>query len=135
MSGFNDERAAIESRLATNWTTTPIKFENVPFKETMSPYVALVILVGEGLQVSLGTPVVRRWPGVIILQVFVPADTGTKLAKTYADTLAAVFERVQFSSGNSGTITCRIPSIEAVGIKNGWHQTNVTVPFKRDRQS
>jgi hypothetical protein len=131
---FEATRVAIESRVQTNWTTTPIKFENVPFKETKDAYVALFILEGEGQQVSLGTPATRRWPGVIIIQVFVPEDSGTKLAKTYADALAAIFDRVQFSSGNSGTISCRIPSVETVGAKDGWHQTNVTVPFKRARQ-
>lgn len=131
---FEDARKAIESRLHTNWTTTPIKFENVPMKETADPYVAVFILEGDGEQISLGTPALRRWTGVIVLQVFVPADTGTKDAKTYADSLAALFDRAQFSTGNSGTIRCRIPSIETVGDKHGWHQINVTVPFIRDRQ-
>lgn len=131
---FEDTRAAIESRVKTNWTTTPVKYENVPFEETTKAYVALFILGGEGGQISLGTPAVRRWPGGIVLQIFVPENTGTKTAKTYADTLAALFDRVQFSSGNSGTISCRIPSTETVGVRNGWHQINVTVPFKRDRQ-
>lgn len=131
---FEDTRKAIEGRLGDNWSTTPIKFENVPFKETKDPYVALFILDGEGQQISLGTPAVRRWPSVIKIQIFVPQDTGTKLARTYADSLGTIFDRAQFSSGNSGTITCRIPSITHVGITNGWDQVNVTIPLKRDRQ-
>lgn len=131
---FEDARRAIETRLETNWTTTPIRFENVPFQETMQPYVALFIRDGQGMQISLGTPALRRWPAVIVVQIFVPQDIGTKLAKTYADSIAAIFDRAQFSSGNSGTIRCRIPSIEPVGITHGWHQTNVTVPMIRDRQ-
>lgn len=131
---FEDERKAIEGRLEANWTTTPIRYENVPFKETSAPYVALFILNGEGQQASLGTPALRRWPGVIKVQVFVPRDTGTKLARTYADTIGAVFDRAQFSSGNSGTISCRIPSISHVGLANGWNQINVTIPYQRSRQ-
>ena len=134
MSGFDAARQAIESRLAANWTTTPIKFENVPFLETTDPYVALFILDGEGLQVSLGTPAVRRWPSVITIQVFVPQDTGTKLPRTYADTIGAIFDRAQFSAGVSGTISCGIPSISHVGITNGWDQFNVTIPLKRAKQ-
>lgn len=128
------ERNAIESRLAANWTTTPIRYENVPFRETVGPYIALFILDGEGEQISLGTPALRRWPGVIKIQVFVPQDTGTKLARTYADILGILFDRAQFSSGNSGTIRCRVPSILHVGVTNGWDQINVTIPFVRDRQ-
>lgn len=130
---FEDARNAIESRLASHWTTTPIRFENVPFVETASAYVALFILDGEGQQISLGTPALRRWPFVIAIQVFVPQDTGTKTARTYADTLAAIFDRAQFSAGNSGTIRCRVPSIEPAGVKDGWYQIAVTVPGFRDR--
>lgn len=132
---FQDELAAIETRLKTNWTTTPIKFENVPFTEPTTAYVALNIVVGEGLQISLGaTNVLRRWPGIIMMRVFAPENTGTKVVRQYADSLGAIFDRAQFSSGNSGVISCRIPSIETVGLQSGWWQINVSVPYRRTRQ-
>jgi len=131
---FEDTRNAIESRLKANWTVTPIKFQNVPFQETAEPYVALFILDGEGSQISLGTPAVRRWPAVIKIQVFVPEDSGTKQARTYADSLGAIFDRAQFSAGSSGTIRCRIPSIADIGVTDGWDQVNVTIPCMRDKQ-
>lgn len=134
MSGFDDARNAIESRLKANWTTTPIRFEEVPFKETASPYVALFVLDGEGQQISLGTPAVRRWPAVIMVQVFVPQDTSTKPARVYADTIGAIFDGASFSAGASGTIRCRVPSIKPVGVTDGWYQVNVTIPLIRDRQ-
>jgi hypothetical protein len=134
MSGFADERIAIEKRFHDTWTTTPIVWGNVPFAEQTGPYVALFILDGEGHQVSLGTPALRRWAGVIIVQIFVEQDTGTKLARQYADTIGAIFDRAQFSYGSSGTIRCRIPSITPVGIENGWFQINVEIPFIRDKQ-
>lgn len=132
---FEATRQAIEARLAANWTTTPIKFENVPFVETVDPYLALFILDGEGNQITVGDPVVKRWTGLILIQVFVPQDTGTKLARTYADSLGALFERQTFSAGASGTIRSRIASIQSIGVKDGWYQINVTVPFIRDKQS
>lgn len=134
MAGFSDERKAIESRLAAAWTTTPIRYENIPFAERSTPYVALFIGNGEGTQVSLGTPALRRWVGIIMIQIYAPQDSGTNLSKSYADTIGAIFDRAQFSSGNSGTIRCRIPSIQNIGVTNGWNQLNVTVPFIRDRQ-
>lgn len=132
---FEDTDKAIEVRLSTNWSTTPIKYENAPFVETVAAYVALFIRGGEGTQISLGSPSVQRWPGLIILQVFVPENTGVRKAKEYADDLKPIFDRAQFSSGNSGTITCRTASVETIGAKNGWCQVNVTVPFRRDVQS
>ena len=132
---FADERKAIESRLAAAWTTTPIRYENVPFGAISTPYVALFIIDGQGQQISLGTaPVLRRWVGIIMIQVFVPQDTGTQIVKSYADTIGVIFDRAQFSSGNSGTIRCRVPSIQSIGIQNGWQQINVSIPFIRDRQ-
>lgn len=132
--GFADERQAIEGRLATGWNATPIRWENVPFPEQAAPYVALFILDGDGLQISCGDIALRRWPGIIVMQVFVPEDKGTQLAKSYADQLGAIFDRATFSSGQSGTIRCRIPSILSVGITNNWQQVNVRVPFIRDKQ-
>lgn len=134
MSGFADERKAIESRLKNAWTTTPIKFEKVPFDQIATPYVALFILDGDGSQISLGTPALRRWPGIIMVQIFIPEDSGTQIERTYADSIGAIFDRAQFSSGSSGTIRCRIPSIKSLGIINGWQQLNVTIPFIRDKQ-
>lgn len=131
---FADTLKAVESRLQTNWTTTPIKFQNVPFNETATAYVALFLQDGEGLQISLGTVALRRWAGIIIVQVFVPETTGTSVARGYADTIGAIFDRVQFSSGNSGVISCRTPSIETIGLRDGWWQVNVTIPYRRNKQ-
>ncbi len=125
---------AIETRLQANWSTTPIKYENAPFPEPTAAYVALFIRDGEGNQISLGSPAVRRWPGLIILQIFVPADTGTRKALEYADDLGPIFDRVQFSDGESGTITCRTPSTQIIGSRHGWQQVNVTIGFHRDKQ-
>lgn len=134
MSGFADERKAIEGRLKAAWTTTPIRFEGVPFQEVLTAYVALFILDGQGLQISLGTPALRRWAGIITVQIFTPEDTGTQTGRAYADTIGAIFDRAQFSSGSSGTIRCRIPTLTQVGVTNGWQQMNVTIPFIRDKQ-
>lgn len=134
MSGFADFAKAIESRLQTNWTTTPIKFESVPFREMADAYVALFIRDGEGNQISLGTPALRRWPGIVIIQVLVKEDTSTRVARGYADTIAAIFDRVQFSVDGSGTITCATPSIQIIGTRDGYFQLNVTVPYHRDKQ-
>lgn len=131
---FDDERKAIEKRLADNWATTPIKYENVPFKETKAAYVALFILRGDGQQASLGSSVLRRWPGLIVVQIFVPAGSGTQMALGYANTVGALFDKAEFSTGNSGWIRCRTPSAQPVGEKNGWWQVNVTVPYVREKR-
>ena len=134
MSGFAAERQAIESRMAANFTTIPIRYENVPFKETQTAYCALFIRRGEGHLITLGpAPQLQRWAGIIAVQVFVPEDTGTETPSSYADNIASVFNRQEFSAGASGLIRCRTPRVETVGTRNGWFQINVTTPYIRDK--
>lgn len=133
-AAFEEERQAIEGRFATAWgATTPVKYENAPFKDTKAAHVALFIRRGEGLQASLGEVPLRRWPGVILVQVFIPSGSGTQQALEYASSIGAIFDRAEFSSGTSGRIRCRIPSVETVGERAGWFQVNVTVPYLRDK--
>ena len=134
MSGFAAERQAIEARLSANFTAIPIRYENVPFQETQAAYCALFIRRGEGNQITLGnSPQLQRWAGVIIAQVFVPEDGGTQTALGHADTIAAVFNRQEFSAGQSGLIRCRVARVETVGTRSGWHQLNVVIPYIRDK--
>ncbi len=123
---FATERTSIESRLKANWTTTAIAYPNVGFNpENAVPWVRLTILNGESgpRNVNAG----KRHLGVIVLQIFVPQNTGTHIARGYADSLAAIFEDAQFSG-----ILCGVASIETIGNTNTWYQINVTVGYWRD---
>lgn len=133
---FEDERRAIEGRFGDNYSATPIKWEEHPFDVVEgTPYVALTILSGKGHQASLGGPnsALQRYAGVIQIDIFTPEDSGTKTAKQHADTIEAIFHHVQFSAGNSGTITTRLPWIHKMGVKDGWHRFVVNVDYHRDR--
>lgn len=130
--GWASERTAIESRLNANWTTTPIKYEWAPFQETRSPYVALFIRNGDRSQITLGGNPTIRSVSVVIVQIFVPAEQGTALAKAYADSIAAIFDRVQIVTTDSNLISFQTASAESVGELEGWAQCNVTVPYSRD---
>ena len=134
MSGFAAERQAIEARLEANFTAMPIRFENAPAAETQDPYCALFIRRGEGHQITLGpSPQLQRWAGLIVVQVFVPEDTGTQVIADYADSIAAVFNRQELSTGASGLIRCRVARVDTIGTRNGWFQMNVTIPYIRDK--
>ena len=131
---FASERAAIEARLSTNWTTTTVQYENVPFtKPNNNTYVALFIINGDATQIDLVPNPIHRFLGTITMQLFVPEGSGTNLVRGYADTLAGIFRNVQFNSGSSGTILCRTPTIQRVGVNSGIYQTNVSVPYQRDK--
>ena len=130
--GWASERKAIESRFNANWTTTPIKFEWMPINETRDAHVALFLRHGDRSQVTLGNAPTVRSVSLVIVQIFVPENIGTVLAKTYADSIAAIFDRVQFTTDDGDLLSFQTASAEAVGQFDGWCQFNVTVPYTRD---
>jgi hypothetical protein len=130
---FADERQAVEARLSDNWTTTPIAYENVPFSEPSNGrYVAVHVLTGQGTQEDICPSPRHRYQGLIQIRITVPANEGTELAKSYADTISALFRSVSFSAGSSGTILCRTPSILSLGIQDGQFTLVISVPYQRD---
>jgi len=130
---FADERQAVEARLSDNWTTTPIAYENVPFSEPSNGrYVAVHVLTGQGTQEDICPSPRHRYQGLIQIRITVPANEGTELAKSYADTISALFRSVSFSAGSSGTILCRTPSILSLGVQDGQFTLVISVPYQRD---
>lgn len=133
MGSFADERAAIEKRMKDNWTTTPVVFDNVGFRPTDSAYVAIFIQNASATQIELtGATPRHRYTGLISIQIFTDANSGSNTARTYADSIAAIFRNQTFSSGSSGTIVCRSPNVQRVGVVEGRYQLNLTVPYFRD---
>lgn len=136
MAHWDDARIAIESRINSNWTTTPVRYwsSGVPFVVPATAYIAVQIEEFTASQITLGSvPQTHRYTGIITIQVLVPERQGAKLAATYCDTLDPIFRRAQFSSGNSGVITCRTPQVRTIGIMNGWYQMNMSIEYHRDK--
>lgn len=135
MVNFNLERQAIEERLAANYSAVPIKYENLSFvPPTNTSWIALTILTGSAFQASLGTgnsSRLTRFSGIIQIDIYTPEGVGTKSAKDIADVISAIYDNVQFSSGSSGTITCRVPDYKTLGIVDGWYHAVVSVAYQR----
>jgi hypothetical protein len=136
---FEDERHAIEGRMEDNYSSTDVKFENVPFKQpSEDSWVALTILSGNGEQISIGTGSasrLKRFAGIIQIDIYTKENVGTKTAKDLADTIAAIFDSVQFSNGSSGTILTRVPFFQTLGVTDGWLHSVVSVAYHRSKFS
>lgn len=133
MGGFASERAAIEKRMSDNWTTTPIVFDNVSHRPTDSNYVVLTIQNAAAEQIEIkNTSPRHRYTGLISIEISTPQNTGSQTARTYADTIAAIFKNQSFSYSDSGTIFCRTPNAQRSGVVEGRYQLNITVPYYRD---
>lgn len=129
--GWASEEKAIRSKLESLWTATPIKLEEVPFPDYHDPYIALFIRHGDRGQLTLGTSPTIQSVSAIIIQVFVPGDTGSRAAKAYADSVAAIFDRIQFFTDDGNLISCLTASAESIGKSDEWFQYNVTIPYTR----
>ncbi len=134
MGAFDDERRAFEARLAANFTALPIRYENVPFNQPTTGWVAITVIPAGGDRISVGTTVKRhRYLGNLQIDIFVPEDSGTSTARGHADTIEAIFRDQQFSAGVSGTITCRTPTYVTGGVENGYYRAILTTPYQRDK--
>lgn len=124
---YAQERADIEARLGTNWTTTSIAWDNVSFIPTTgTAWIRCSILPGSCEALEFGRDTTKEYLGIIDIGIFVPVDTGNNTIRGYADTLAAIFDMVEF-----GTVDCNEAKAQNLGIEDGWYHWAVTIPFAR----
>lgn len=69
-------------------------------------------------------PVVHR-TGIVIIQIFVPSNSGTLLITQTADKLRELFE-----FQDDGKLSYFSVSSTEVGDSNGWYQQNITIPYR-----
>jgi hypothetical protein len=130
---FTENESLIRSRFETQWTAlrpavTAI-FDNVG--DTAKPedeaWIRLVVLPGNSGQVEFG--MTRRWrrAGVVSVQIFVPAASGTGLAMELGDTVKTIFEGLTVSG-----LIFRATSLNRVGLDGPWLQYNANTPYQAD---
>lgn len=126
--GFADERKSIENRFKTEWTATPIAFDNVPFDPpSNADWVRLSIINGDSGYRSLGSS--TRHTGIISVQIFTPVNKATKTSRQYADIVSDIFSDQIFDE-----IVTDVSSINIIDDDDAWLQTNVTTPYYRDAE-
>ena len=134
MGAFDDERRAFEARMSANFSALPIKYENVPFNQPVTGWVAFTIIPVGGDRITIGTTVKRyRYIGNLQIDIFVPEDTGSAVCRAHADTIESIFRDQQFSAGVSGTITCRTPAYITGGVGGGYYRGILNIPYQRDK--
>jgi len=132
--GFAAAETTIRTRFNSEWSslrpTIPVFFDNAG--DSVQPpqnsaWVRLTVLPGTSQQVEMGR--LRRWRrvGVIAVQIYVPAASGTGLAQELGDTVRDIFEGLTLSS-----VIFRATSLNRVGLDGAWLQYNATTPFQAD---
>lgn len=124
--GFADVRQTVENYIATNWTATPIQFENVPFDIPESgEWIRVNILPGTGFAETLGTSGYNMYTGLIYIAVFAPENTGTAQMLVYSDALMDLFNRKTINEINFGAPSLR----SAMSPFSGYNHKIVEIPF------
>ena len=124
---YAQERADIESRLNTGWTTTAIAWDNVPYVPTPgTSWIRCTILPGSVDALEFGRDTLKEHSGIIDIGIFTPRNTGSAVGRGYADTLSTLFDLAEF-----GTIDCDEAEVQNLGIDEDWYQLSVSIPFTR----
>jgi|TARA_Y100000033_G_scaffold9278_1_gene8414 hypothetical protein len=98
-STYNDIRAAIEARIATEMAESPayqVSYENVPFTPpNNSTFVKVQIRFGQNAYATLLGPTTgsNRQAGVVVIGIFSPIGVGTGDNFTLAERLKDLFDR------------------------------------------
>lgn len=127
------ERDVIRQRLAAQWSTTSIAWDamnGAPFaRQAGVAFVRPRVEVGGGTWVSIsGALRKRRVRSVLILEVYVPANTGNELAAQYCDALVSVF-----SAYSSGEVVFEdTPFAREVGQDAEHYKWMVFAPYYRE---
>lgn len=144
MSNRNQiEQKIITARFQAYWVpkfpNVPVKYENRNFTPPVNqPWVAFSIRSGRVTEAAISS-IMPRGIGITYLQIFLPENAGTLVARQYVDAFADVFD-------NWHTIYPAEPPyprgdfwfkrVEVVpsAIRDGWVQWTASVEFKHDEQ-
>ena len=145
-STYNNVRAAIESRIATEIAIAPVypvSYQNVPFTPPgNSPWLQASIRFGDNAYATLlptGGVGFNRQNGVLVVNVFTPVGVGAAANYTIAERIKDLFDRAKFSSiifdAASGPSTVGAGVIEtgtsaSSGLAAAYFQTQLTATFE-----
>lgn len=141
MADYAGAEAAIEDKLRTEWTTTPVFFDNEPVGDRNdnqgrpTPWVLCEITQTGGDVRGAGQPGNNVWlyDGLITVHVFVPRSSGRRKAREYAWQIGEIFRAKAFYGDTPGhLIRTWTPRIDAGGTPDDeaqWYRRTVTIDF------
>ena len=132
--GFSTSNGTIRQRFDELWDTynptIPYTFDDQgesDFPSRDSAWARLSILNGEGFQVEMGMTNRWRYPGIAVVQLFVPKGSGTGLAEQVADSMKLIFQGRTISG-----VVFKATSLLKAGESEPWVQYNISTPFHFD---
>ena len=125
---FVAEKSTIEVFLASNYTSTLVKYENDEMNDsTVDEWIRVSTQNAAASQISLGSNPLFRYRSVLFVQIFVRPDIGSGRALVIADLMTSLFR-----AKSIGDMTFFVPRIQKVGVNKDWYQVNVSIEFSRE---
>lgn len=140
-NNFDKTRAALVKKFQAEWPTDapanlPLSEIEMPNRkldrELSSPFGRLTVNFSGRENAAIGGRKIRL-RGFLYLQVFVPEGTGTKTLTDSADHLAEIFDNktIAFTGGN-GFVICSAVDTAQTGVRDGYEQATLALPFYSD---
>lgn len=117
----------IEDHFKSNWTQTPITFDNVNYNPIRgTSFLSVQIIWADTVSISVGTK--DRGYGYIMTNVFTPINIGSRTALGYANSISDLFDRYTYE--NFTCLTSEISNV--IPNNNEFYQVNVKTDFYID---
>ena len=128
MASLTQIKISFDTMLQDNWTTTEIAWDNDDtFAKGSEPWIRAVLI--PSLTANADLQGLERHYGIYTVSVFVPLNSGTGNAYSYANTIRELFSNTTFDS-----IVCYAAEIRRIGDDgNGWFMMNVLINFWSDQ--
>jgi hypothetical protein len=134
-STYNDVRAAIEGRIATELAVAPVypvSYQNVPFSPpNNTPWLQVFIRFGDNAYATLlptGNVGFNRQNGTLVVNVFTPVGLGAGANFTIAERVKDLFDRRTVSSIIFDAVSG--PAQVTPASPEPYFQTQLTITFE-----
>ena len=126
---FAAEVRSIETWFSTRYSETGVQYANVRFDPSeLSEWARLTISPGGAKIASIGSDDnLYRHTGVVTVQIFVTPNSGATRALHVADIVSDILRSAKIDN-----IQMFAPSVERIGVIDGWYQINVECNYYRD---
>lgn len=119
-------RASLEAYMASNYTTYPVQYQNVPFSQPSNQYwVRMTLLFDDADPGSIGTGGYNEVEGLIRFSIFTPKNVGSEAGYDICDEIRSLFNRQVIDS----SVHCRAAGVPREQTDDTFFYLVFDIPF------
>ena len=127
MALYEDTIAEFEKYMGANWIATPVFYDNAKVEQQdRTPWVRFIVNPLLGVNMALGDR--SQIDGIVVAQIMLPLQVGTRRGYQLADEFNALFENKTFLNGRIFTYAGDTTRVGDDG--HGWFIFSAKVPFQ-----